>query len=605
MPADGGADPGVAKTVATRPPEEIIKLDFDDVVRPEGVVVEGSRKSIKREAGADGSIGPKGKGKGRRPEPKPARQNIGPGLKKFTRPGLDGKVPVANDKKLGGQIKHRARQDRNAVMNLIKSEVLQTAEAGYLEAEGRERTSKISQAELEGAVGIGIARQRFSFNVPYGPYACGYTTNGQYLLTGGRKGHVSLLNCESMKISAELQLKETVRAVQMLHNHTMFAVAQKKYAYIYDQTGLELHCLKDHKYPTHLDFLPYHYLLITAGEMGDMRYRDISTGQEVVCHRTRLGPVRSLRQNPRNAVMHVGHSNGTVTLWTPTVKTPVVKVQCHAGHVTALAVHGNYMVSAGADGLWKVWDLRKYDSVHAFRSYGNAVADVDVSMTGLVAVGFGSHLEIWKGVFGSERQKRPYMTEEYPGSAVNSVRFRPYQDIVAVGHLKGFGSLIVPGAGQANFDSFEANPFETKKQRREKEVRSLLEKLQPDSIMLDPNQIGSVNKTVVQAWMKESEQKRKEEEEAAKKDQKKKKKMRGKGKVGARMKRKSLKEGQTHREKAKGRAPGEEGDSSGNDGPDAEDVGPDHSRGGEGGQAASVVAGSALSRFYGKRRRKT
>merc|ERR1712187_535588 len=107
------------------------------------------------------------------------------------------------------------------------------------------------------------------------------------------------------------------------------------------------------------------------------------------------------------------------------------------------------------------------------------------------------------------------MTEEFPGSAVNSVRFRPYQDIAAVGHMKGFGSLIVPGAGQANFDTFEANPFETKNQRREKEVRSLLEKLQPDSIMLDPNQIGNIKKEVVQAYMKEAEEKKKEEEAEA------------------------------------------------------------------------------------------
>merc|ERR1712217_374183 len=174
-------------------------------------------------------------------------------------------------------------------------------------------------------------------------------------------------------------------------------------------------------------------------------------------------------------------------------------------------------VSAGGDGIWKVWDLRKYDSVHAFRSFGSSVADIDISMTGLVAVGFGSHLEIWKGVFGQERQRRAYMTEEFPGNSVNSIRFRPYQDIAAVGHMKGFGSLIVPGAGQANFDTFEANPFETKIQRREKEVRSLLEKLQPDSIMLDPSDIGSVDKAVVQKYMQESKQKQEEEALAEKK----------------------------------------------------------------------------------------
>lgn len=42
----------------------------------------------------------------------------------------------------------------------------------------------------------------------------------------------------------ELQVRETVRDVQFLHNEQYFAVAQKKYVYIYDKRGLEVHCLK-------------------------------------------------------------------------------------------------------------------------------------------------------------------------------------------------------------------------------------------------------------------------------------------------------------------------------------------------------------------------
>ena len=41
-----------------------------------------------------------------------------------------------------------------------------------------------------------------------------------------------------------LQVKETVRDVHFLHNEQFFAAAQKKYVYIYDKRGLEVHCLR-------------------------------------------------------------------------------------------------------------------------------------------------------------------------------------------------------------------------------------------------------------------------------------------------------------------------------------------------------------------------
>jgi len=54
----------------------------------------------------------------------------------------------------------------------------------------------------------------------------------------------------------------------------------------------------------------------------------------------------------------------------------------------------------------------------------------------------------------------------------------------------GVSSLVIPGAGEPNFDSFVANPFITNKQRREQEVHQLLDKLPPDTIMLDLDSIS-------------------------------------------------------------------------------------------------------------------
>lgn len=73
--------------------------------------------------------------------------------------------------------------------------------------------------------------------------------------------------CDVLPLPAP-QVRETVRDVVFLHNETFWAAAQKKYVYIYDKRGLEVHCLRDHGQVNCLDFLPHHFLLTSVGEHG-------------------------------------------------------------------------------------------------------------------------------------------------------------------------------------------------------------------------------------------------------------------------------------------------------------------------------------------------
>lgn len=84
------------------------------------------------------------------------------------------------------------------------------------------------------------------------------------------------------------------------------------------------------------------------------------------------------------------------------------------------------------------------------------------------------------------------MSQLFPSTAAQSLDFCPFEDVLGVGHARGFSSLLIPGAGEASFDSLEADPFESKKARREREVVSLLDKLQPDQIHLDADFIGKL-----------------------------------------------------------------------------------------------------------------
>jgi len=133
------------------------------------------------------------------------------------------------------------------------------------------------------------------------------------------------------------------------------------------------------------------------------------------------------------------------------------------------------MVTAGLDSKFKVWDIRKYQPVFEYNAPYPATS-LSISQKGLLSVGFGPNVEIWKHWY-SVKQDAPYMTHLIPTSRVQDLQFCPFEDVLGIGHAKGFTSILVPGSGEPNFDALEANPFETKKQRKEKEVKSLLEKV--------------------------------------------------------------------------------------------------------------------------------
>jgi hypothetical protein len=164
-------------------------------------------------------------------------------------------------------------------------------------------------------------------------------------------------------------------ARRWLHNETLFAVAQRKYVYVYDNKGLELHKLKNHLEVNRLEFLPYHFLLTSIvrplpalnrttkkaylssvsrsqGVAGYLRYHDTSTGNLLTEIRTKLGPCEVMTQNPQNAIIHLGHANGEGPAirrraFVGRVSEPPFSVSGRNGHVL-VAQHAH---AAGQDAL--------------------------------------------------------------------------------------------------------------------------------------------------------------------------------------------------------------------------------------------------------------
>lgn len=432
-------------------------------------------------------------------------------------------VNRTKDKKLRENLKALEKKNKDATLKARDAEILLENEPGFLKPENAlEKTYRLRQDDIQEALPVQTAKKGFELKLNgLGPYICEYTRDGRELLLAGRKGHLATMNWRDGTLGCELQLGETIRDAKWLHNHQLFALAQKKHVYIYDRQGIEIHHMKKLIEVTAMQFLPYHFLLATIGKAGYLKYNDISTGELVTEFPTKQGTPTAFGQNPHNAIMHVGHQNGRISLYSPNSTAPLAQVLAHSGPVRSLAVNrsGHYMVSAGQDSKMTVFDVRMFKPVHEYYlsrpGSSLAISDQDV-----VAVSSAAQASIWQGLFDKskedqEKQKRPYMAWGNEGSKIERVNFCPLEDVLGVGHESGFSSIIVPGAGLANFDALEVNPYANTKARQEAEVKGLLNKLQPDTISLNPDFIGNLDLASASTKLSERDSERTVEENIA------------------------------------------------------------------------------------------
>ena len=148
------------------------------------------------------------------------------------------------------------------------------------------------------------------------------------------------------------------------------------------------------------------------------------------------------------------------------------------------------MVTGGSDSKVKIFDLRMYKEIHAYNTYGGPPTALDISQTGVLGIGHGCHTTFWKP---------------------EALKVKMSQD---------------------------------KKQRREAEVRSLLEKLSPDMISLDPDTVGGVEGgSLIQRSQRsndaaEDAKARREAEREEAENVREKKRMRGRSKIAKKLRRK-------------------------------------------------------------------
>ncbi|BGP13433.1 hypothetical protein JCM10213_008593 [Rhodosporidiobolus nylandii] len=417
---------------------------------------------------------------------------------------------AGGDKKLGAHLAHLSESAVAQASHAAEHDdlLLRRDNAGAMEAENElERTWRTTQGEIREASGVAAREKGFSLTLDeFGPYEVDYTKNGRHLALAGRRGHVAVFDTQTSALHSELHLNETVRDITFLHDESFTAVAQKRFVYIYDKSGLEVHQLRQHVEVQRMRFLRYHWLLATVGNPGFLKYHDTSTGLMVAEHRTKLGSCATMALNEHNAMISLGHQNGTVTLWSPSVSQAQVKLLAHTSPVSAISYDpsslGYRMATAGIDGSVKIWDTRNWKVLNEY-GFKKQPKSMEWSQKGMLGVGWGNHVSVFNDLTRPSVSPRapppPYLTHTFPSTPVTSLRFQPFDDVLTVGHSRGLSSLLVPGAGEPNFDSLEADPFESKRRRREREVNALLDKIPMDLITLDADVVGKLDKGVLRA----------------------------------------------------------------------------------------------------------
>lgn len=392
-----------------------------------------------------------------------------------------------------------ARQEKNfnyAIKQSARAEILLNEDDGYLIPDEGEELTEITQDDIKQNVDITSATKSFKlFLQEFGPYKVNYTRNGRNLLMGGKKGHIAALDWVSKKLSCEFSVMEEIHDVKWLHVETLFAVAQKKWVHVYDNKGTEIHCLKRMHNVNTLEFLPYHFLLASGSNDGWLKYLDISIGEMVAEYRTVDDKITLMKQNPSNAVMCIGSAKGVVSMWSPSVKEPLARILCHPAPISSLAFNpsGDKLATTGIDRKIKLWDTRMFKQPLTEYKTNTPVNQIALSQKNVMAVAMGNICEIFRNSeTGNVNSINSYLRNVEDG-AITSVEFVPYEDVLGIGSSKGFSSILVPGCGEANFDALEQNPFRTKTQRREHEVKALLEKIPSDLITLDASQIIGVD----------------------------------------------------------------------------------------------------------------
>ncbi|KAM0676842.1 putative U3 small nucleolar RNA-associated protein 7 [Binucleata daphniae] len=382
---------------------------------------------------------------------------------------------------------------KKAQFDFNRLEILNTAETGYIEYESDDCDKIVDQDVLKSHLSVVNQEKGYDIKLKRGKYTVKTDQTGRYTLISELAGNVAMYDMKTKKLFYEINVNEHINDIIFLHNELFSAVAQKKYVYVYDSQGREIHCCRKIKNIKEMQFLDYHFLLTALSYNNMLTYLDTSIGKIVAEINTQTN-VSCMNKNQSNALISVGNENGTVGLFSPNQKECLMKILCHKSKVKNIEIsrEGEHMITCGNDNQIKIWDIRNnFEPLNTINTQKN-YESIRISQMNTLALAYKNKVVFWKDYLKkNDETKLTYLHTKLDNTVINNIEFVPYEDIMSVGHTYGVSNLIVPGSGDPVFYSNEYSPFRTKKQRQRGEIQKLLQKIPYQLINQDTN-IGDV-----------------------------------------------------------------------------------------------------------------
>ncbi|OQS55428.1 UTP7 [Ecytonucleospora hepatopenaei] len=330
-----------------------------------------------------------------------------------------------------------------------------------------------TQKYLKENVNLYTAEKAFDLDLEDKPlsYQIDYTRNGSHSLIYNNDGYISSFNTQKLNVDFEIEnVGEKIHTATYLHSERYIAVSQRC-LFVYDNFGQELNAVREIKNCKQMEFLPNHFLLgcVCHSNESEIKYLDTSTGEIISTMKIGFKPVAT---TSFDGLVLLGDKNGCVEMKAPKHQESLIKIKVGKNMKEMKVSYSKLYVSTYDDKI-KTFDLRNYfKPLREFKTH--FTNKMTVSKNETIALSQGKNINIIKE--GKIVQKCKAK------DTIGGMCFNPFEDILTCVSRSKYENFIIPNCTDPGYNSEQVSPFASSEERREREVKHLLEKIPPELI---------------------------------------------------------------------------------------------------------------------------